>query len=114
VRHYDEVILVEGLFDYGSLRQAGFQNATCSLGTHLNNAQFHQLCDRQRTVYLTFDVDVNQSGQQAAERLAHRLGAHGIMALRVLLPQGYDPNSFFVGGGGSAEEFRSLLEAAQP
>ena len=114
VRHYDEVILVEGLFDYGSLRQAGFHNATCSLGTHLNHAQFRQLCDGQRTVYLTFDVDANQSGQQAAERLAHRLGAHGIMALRVLLPQGYDPNSFFVGGGGSAEEFRSLLEAAQP
>ena len=113
VRHYDEVILVEGLFDYGSLRQAGFQNATCSLGTHLNNAQFKQLCDRQRTVYLTFDVDANQSGQRAAERLAHRLGAHGIMALRVLLPQGYDPNSFFVGGG-NAGQFRSLLEAAQP
>ncbi len=114
VRHYPEVILVEGLFDYGSLRQAGFQNATCSLGTHLNNVQFRQLCDGQRTVYLTFDVDANQSGQQAAEQLAHRLGVHGIMALRVLLPQGYDPNSFFVRGSGSAEQFRSLLEAAQP
>ena len=57
VRHYGEVILVEGLFDYGSLRQAGFQNATCSLGTHLNDAQFQQLCDGQRTVYLTFDVE---------------------------------------------------------
>jgi DNA primase len=114
VRHYDEVILVEGLFDYGSLRQAGFYNTTCSLGTHLNDTQFQQLCDGQRTVYLTFDVDANQSGQQAAEQLAHRLGAHGIIALRVLLPQDYDPNSFFVGGGGSAEQFRSLLEAAQP
>jgi DNA primase len=113
VRHYHEVILVEGLFDYGSLRQAGFQNATCSLGTHLNDAQFHQLCDGQRAVYLTFDVDANQSGQQAAEQLGRRLGAHGIMALRVLLPQGYDPNSFFVAGG-NAEQFRSLLEAAQP
>jgi len=113
VRHYDQVILVEGLFDYGSLRQAGFQNATCSLGTHLNDAQFRQLCDGQRTVYLTFDVDANQSGQRAAEQLAHRLGAHGVMALRVLLPQGYDPNSFFVGGG-NAGQFRSLLEAAQP
>ena len=41
----------------------------------------------------------NQSGQQAAEQLAHRLGAHGILALRVLLPEGYDPNSFFVRGG---------------
>ena len=78
VRHYPEVILVEGLFDYAVLRQAGFHNVTCSLGTHLNADQFHQLCDGPRTVYLTFDVDANQSGQQAAVQLAHRLGAHGI------------------------------------
>ena len=114
VRHYAEVILVEGLFDYGSLRQAGFQNATCSLGTHLNDDQFQQLCDGQRTVYLTFDVDANQSGQQAAERLAHRLGAHGIIALvascchRVTIPT---PSSL---GVGTREQFQSLLEAAQP
>jgi len=32
---------------------------------------------------------------------------------RVLLPQGHDPNSFFVAGG-DARQFHSLLEAAQP
>src|ERR1700736_1366854 len=62
VRHYPEVILVEGLFDYAVLRQAGFSNVTCSLGTHLNADQFQQLCEGPRTVYLTFDVDDNQSG----------------------------------------------------
>ncbi|HEY6342572.1 MAG TPA: CHC2 zinc finger domain-containing protein [Bryobacteraceae bacterium] len=36
VRHYPEVILVEGLFDYAVLWQAGFYNVTCSLGNHLN------------------------------------------------------------------------------
>ena len=95
------------------LRQAGFHNVTCSLGTHLNADQFRQLCEGPRTVYLTFDVDANQSGQQAAEQLAHRLGAQGIAARRVLLPQGHDPNSFFVQGG-DARQFQSLLEAAQP
>ena len=35
VRAYPEVILVEGLFDYASLWEAGFHNVTCSLGTHL-------------------------------------------------------------------------------
>ena len=113
VRHCSEVILVEGLFDYVSLRQAGFSNVTCSLGTHLNDGQFRQLCNGPRTVYLTFDVDANQSGQQAAEQLAHRLGAHGISARRVLLPEGHDPNSFFVAGG-DAHRFQSLVEAAQP
>jgi DNA primase len=106
------VILVEGLFDYAVLRQAGFHNVACSLGTHLNADQFHQLGEGERTVYLTFDVDQNQSGQQAAEQLAHRLGAHGVSTRRVFLPPGHDPNSFFVEGG-DARQFQSLLEAAQ-
>ncbi len=45
---YPEVILVEGLFDYAVLWQAGFHNVTCSLGTHLNARQFRQLCDAIR------------------------------------------------------------------
>jgi DNA primase len=113
VRPCPEVILVEGLFDYAVLWQAGFHHVTCSLGTHLNTCQFRQLCDRRRTVYLTFDVDANGSGQQASQRLANRLRAQGIATRRVLLPDGHDPNSFFVQGG-DARQFQSLLEAAQP
>ena len=113
VRHCSEVILVEGLFDYAVLRQAGFDNVTCSLGTHLNAEQFLQLCGGPRTVYLAFDVDANLSGQQAAQQLADRLHAHGIASRRVLLPEGHDPNSFFVQGG-DALQFHSLLKAAQP
>ena len=45
VRRYPEVILVEGLFDYAALWQAGFHNVTCSMGTNLNAHQFRQLCD---------------------------------------------------------------------
>jgi len=113
VRHCPDVILVEGLFDYAVLRQAGFHNVTCSLGTHLNADQFHQLCEGPCTVYLTFDVDANQSGQNAAELLAHRLHTKGIDARRVILPEGHDPNSFFVQGG-DALQFQSLVEAALP
>ncbi len=113
VRNCAAVILVEGLFDYATLRQAGFHNVTCSLGTHLNADQFRQLCDGQRTVYLAFDTDQNQSGQHAAEQLAQHLVTHGICARRVLMPAGHDPNSFFVHGG-DAYQFQSLLEAAQP
>jgi hypothetical protein len=83
------------------------------LGTHLNTHQFQQLCDRPRTVYLTIDVDTNGSGQQASQQLAHRLRVRGITARRVLLPDGHDPNYFFVQGG-DARQFQSLLQAAQP
>jgi len=112
-RLYPEVILVEGLFDYAVLWQAGFHNVTCSLGTHLNACQFRQLCDASRTVYLTFDTDPNGSGQQAAQCLSHRLQERGIDTRPVSLPDGHDPNSFFVQGG-DAPQFQSLLEAVRP
>jgi DNA primase len=113
VRSCPEVILVEGLFDYAVLWQAGFHHVTCAMGNHLTANQFRQLCDRRRTVYLTFDADTNGSGQQAAQRLAHRLREQGVDARSISLPEGHDPNSFFVQGA-SAQHFQSLLEAAQP
>jgi DNA primase len=113
VQSYPKVILVEGLFDYAVLWEAGFHNVTCSLGTHLNAHQFRQLCDGPRTVYLTFDADGNGSGQQAAQCLSRRLRERGTTARLVSLPDGHDPNSFFVQGG-DARQFQSLLEAAQP
>jgi DNA primase len=109
---FPEVILVEGLFDYAVLWQAGFENITCSLGTHLNAQQTRQLCDRPRTVYVAFDADLNGSGQQAALCLSQRLREQCITARLVSLPDGHDPNSFFVQGGDAAQ-FQSLLEAAR-
>jgi DNA primase len=111
VRRCEEIILVEGLFDYAVLWQAGFHNVTCSLGTHLNTRQFQQLCSGPRTVYLAFDSDGNGSGQSAAQWMSRRLGAQGVTARRVLLPDGHDPNSFFVQGG-DTQQFQRLLETA--
>ena len=110
---YPEVIVAEGLFDYAVLWEAGFHNVTCSLGTHLNACQFRQLCDAPRTVYLAFDSDGNHSGQNAAQWMSRRLRTRGVAALRVALPDGQDPNSFFVEGG-DAHQFQRLLEAARP
>ena len=112
VRRYPEVILVEGLFDYAALWQAGFHNVTCPMGTNLNARQLRQLCDGSRTVYLAFDADQNGSGQKAAKSLACRLTEHGVSARTVSLPEGRDPNSFFAQGG-DARQFQSLLEEAQ-
>ena len=111
-RRYPEVILVEGLFDYAVVWQAGFHNVTCSMGNHLNVHQYRQLCDNPRTVYLAFDADTNGSGQKAAQSLASRLREHGINARIVTLPDGLDPNSFFVQDG-DVRRFQTLLEAAQ-
>jgi DNA primase len=113
VCRYPKVIMVEGLFDYAALWQAGFRNVTCAMGTQLNAYQFRQLCDGMRTIYLAFDADANGSGQRAARALSERLSGQGVAALRVSLPDSHDPNSFFVQGG-DARQFESLLEAAEP
>jgi DNA primase len=114
VRQCSEVVLVEGLFDYAILWQAGFHNVTCSLGTGLNATQLHQLCDgASRAVYLAFDSDHNGSGQRAARQLAQRLWTHQVEAFPVELPDGHDPNSFFVFGGGDALQFQALLKRAR-
>jgi DNA primase len=111
-RRYPEVILVEGLFDYAALWQAGFHNVTCSLGNQLNIRQYRQLCDCPRTVYLAFDADANGSGQTAARSLADRLRKQGIHVRTLSLPEGQDPHSFLAHNSG-ARPFQSLLEAAQ-
>jgi DNA primase len=105
------VILVEGLFDYAALWEAGFHNVTCSLGTNLNAHQIRQLCDAPRTVYIAFDTDPNSSGQQAAQHLARTLRQKGISVRLVSLPEDQDPNSFFTAGG-NARQFQALLESA--
>ena len=111
---FSEVILVEGLFDFVSLWQAGFRNVTCSLSTHLNSLQLRQLCEQtDRVVYLAFDSDDNGSGQAAARHLSDYLAQQKVPAKIVALPPNQDPNTFFVGGG-TACQFRHLLEQARP
>jgi DNA primase len=64
-------------------------------------------------VYVAFDSDRNDSGQHAARQIAQRLCDHWSKAFLVELPDGHDPNSFFVHGGGDAQQFQALLERAR-
>lgn len=114
VRAFPAVILVEGLFDLAILWQAGFANTTCAFGTHLTRQQFSQLSDDPgRQVLIAFDSDPNRAGQSAARSLARRLQDAGLAARMVALPEGHDPNSYFVSGA-TTEDFRCCLELAQP
>jgi len=114
VRRFPSVVLVEGLFDLAALWQAGFRNTTCALGTHLTPTQFAQLSDPPpRRVYLAFDQDENQAGQQASRLLARALQQAGLPVAIVQLPPGQDPNRYFLGGA-SAADFTLCLKGAQP
>lgn len=108
-----DVILVEGLFDLAVLWQAGFVNTTCAFGTHLTQAQFFQLSDHPgRSVFIAFDSDPNGAGQDGACSLAQRLCSVGLQARIVDLPEGQDPNSYFVSGATSAD-FDNRLHMAR-
>lgn len=106
-----DILLVEGCFDVAALWQAGFSQATCGGGAHLNRTQFQQLLSGSRTVWIVFDSD--DAGQSAAARLSLRLQQAGQMARRVLLPYPHDPASYFASGA-DAVDFRALMRAAQP
>jgi DNA primase len=111
---FPRVILVEGLFDVAALWQAGFDNAVATLGSYLNNLQLTQLCRMdERVIYVCFDADRNGSGQRAARNLSIQLRHAGVEALRVELPCGHDPASFFAAGAGTCD-FQRLLERARP
>jgi DNA primase len=113
VRQSATVILVEGLLDLAVLWQAGFRNTTCAIGTHLTPEQWKQLADQPgREVYIAFDQDQNRAGQQAAQRLAAHLHRAGRRAYVLALPDGHDPNSYFVAGA-SAADFTACLERAR-
>ncbi len=109
---FPSVILVEGLFDLAVLWQAGFVNTTCALGISLTPTQWGQLCDRtDRQVFLAFDADAHQAGQQAAHALAQRLDRAGLTARLVELPEGHNPNSYFAAGATAADFARCLEQA---
>jgi DNA primase len=108
------VLLVEGLFDVAALWQAGFGDAVAALGSHLNHWQLAELCQAgTRTTYICFDSDRNGSGQRAARCLSIQLRHAGVETLRVELPEGHDPASFFASGA-AACDFQRLLDRARP
>jgi DNA primase len=108
------IIVVEGLFDVAALWQAGFPETVAALGSHLNHLQLAELCQRgESLVYICFDADRNGSGQRAARGLSIQLRHAGLEVLRVELPEGHDPASFFAAGG-NAGDFQRCLERARP
>jgi DNA primase len=112
VQQFRDVILVEGLFDLAVLWQAGFRNTTCAIGTHLTPAQLAQLRENpDRCVYIAFDQDQNQAGQNAANALLHCLDQADLHVRLVDLPAGQDPNSYFTRGA-THKDFAHLLEEA--
>jgi len=107
-REAGSVFIVEGYFDLLALHQHGIENSVATLGTALTNAHVRRIKGYAKKAYLVFDGDA--AGIKAAMRCAPVFMAESMSASVILLPRGYDPDSFVFEHG--PESFLSLAKDA--
>lgn len=103
-------ILVEGYFDLISLWNSGIKNVAATLGTALTRSQVDLLGRYSKKVAALFDPD--EAGRKALARSLELFLAGNVHAMAVILPAGYDPDSFVREKG--RQEMEALLAGAQP
>lgn len=108
-RETSNVYIVEGYFDLLALHQHGFTNAVATLGTSLT-AEHITLLSRgfAQKAFLVFDSD--EAGLKAARRSISLFMNAAMDAAVIVLPNGYDPDSFIFEFG--AEAFAQATEKA--
>ncbi len=103
-------ILVEGYFDLIALWASGIRNVVATLGTALTRSQVDLLGRYTKKVAALFDPD--EAGKKALARSLELFLPGNIQAMAVILPAGYDPDSFVRSKG--RQEMEKLLAGAQP
>ncbi len=110
VREKGFAILVEGYFDLIALWSAGILNVVATLGTALTRAQVDLLRRYAPRAVALFDPD--EAGRKALARSLELFLAGNVHAKAVILPDGYDPDTFVrTQGRGQMDE---LLAQAWP
>jgi len=107
-RETETVYIVEGYFDLLALHQNGFQNSVATLGTSITTDHVHILRNvigKDGHVVLVFDSD--DAGMKAALRSLGIFMNAEVDANIMLLPSGYDPDSYLFEFG-----FESFLTIA--
>ncbi len=107
------VYIVEGYFDFLSLYQRGIKNCVASLGTALTSDHVRLLKGYASKMVLVFDSD--NAGINAAKRSIDTFMKDGVDVRILVLPEGYDPDSFVVENGkdafiGAAEKAMSVMD----
>lgn len=110
IREKNEVIIVEGYFDFISLYQAGIKNVVASSGTAFTSSQARLLARFADTAYLFFDSD--SAGQAAALRSVDSLYDAGMEVMVMIPPPGKDPDLVAIDDGAAGIE--SLRQAGMP
>ena len=92
IAEMDEAFIVEGYFDLIALYQHGFRNVVATLGTAITENQLSRLRNYSENITLMLDGD--EAGIKSALRLIGIFSDMDIQGNMVVLPSGYDPDSF--------------------
>jgi DNA primase len=107
-RQKGSVYIVEGYFDFLSLYQHGIKNCVASLGTALTADHIRMLKGYVPQMILVFDSDA--AGLNAAKRSINIFFQEGVDFRILILPEGYDPDSYVMNKG--KEAFLQLASTA--
>ncbi|MEA1949107.1 MAG: DNA primase [Thermodesulfobacteriota bacterium] len=111
-RENERVFIVEGYFDLLALHQHGLQDSVATLGTSLTPEHVQLLkgfVGKDGRVILVFDSD--DAGIKASQRSIEVFDKGYINAQIIVLPDGYDPDSYIFEFG--VESFLDLVSEAQ-
>jgi len=106
VREKEKIIIVEGYTDFLSLYQAGITNVAASLGTSLTSQQVSLSSRFAQSIVIGYDSD--SAGLKAAARAVSICFEKGIQSRVLILPSGFDPDSFIKKFG--ADEFQNKIK----
>ena len=104
--------VVEGYFDLIALFRHGFTNAAATLGTALTKEHVKRLKGYCEKTILIYDSD--HAGVKAAERSISLFYQGNMDAYILVLPEGYDPDSYLNDGGYGPDAFSNEIEKAKP
>jgi DNA primase len=111
-RESQRVYIVEGYFDLLALHQHGIRNSVATLGTSLTSEHVQLLkgfIGKDGSVILVFDSD--DAGVKASRRTIEVFDKAYMNAQIVVLPDGYDPDSYLFEFG--VESFLDLVSRAK-
>ena len=91
-RENNTVYVVEGYFDLLSLHQNGIENSVAILGTALSSEHTSLLRGYSSRIVLVYDSD--EAGIKAALKSIGRFVKEEVDARVIILPSGYDPDSY--------------------
>jgi hypothetical protein len=112
LKQTSELLVTESAFDALSFWVAGVRDVSCLFGVSSVPADLIELMAIHRTTTVTFCLDGDRAGREAAAARGQELAELRIASRAVLLPEGRDPNEILVSDG--PEALRAQLEKTVP